>query len=105
MKKVIKRGDLRVRAEVGSEFDLDGEGDRTRIAKLKITILGLPEQPDKWSITCGHHLDYLIDELPVWTERFDPGDIDELWEALAELNLGFEYKRQTALRYSAPANT
>jgi hypothetical protein len=105
MKKVIKRGDLRVRAEVGSEFDLDGEGDRSRIAKLKITILGLPEQPDKWSITWGLHLDYLIDDLPVWTERFDPGDIDELREALAELNLGFEYKRQTALRYSAPANT
>jgi hypothetical protein len=50
MKKLIDALICIVRAEVDPEFDLDGEGDRTRNAKLKITIFGLPEQPDQWSI-------------------------------------------------------
>jgi hypothetical protein len=50
MKKLIDALICIVRAEVDPEFDLDGEGDRTRNAKLKITIFGLPEQPDQWLI-------------------------------------------------------
>jgi hypothetical protein len=50
MKKLINAVICIVRAEVDPEFNLDGEGDRTRNAKLKITIFGLPEQPDQWSI-------------------------------------------------------
>jgi len=96
--KEIHNGDVLVWCE-GHEGEL----------KFRLTIVCVEAaegSPTDWSIFRATHPDHLLEALPPFLERSWPDKLDKVYEALRELDLGFERpptrgitRRQRRLRH------